>query len=135
MEQAIPNRNYIKGRQSEWACRRDLELLGFSCIRAAASQGVYDIAGVGADSAVVIQCKRGKAAPPPCEWKTLVEMPAPESVIRVVLYYPEGPAAVTGTAARVLWCSADPLPAWMAQVRWIDARSRKAFTQPKLRGI
>lgn len=141
---------YQYGYAAERTAIRDLEQLGLDARRSAASHGPWDCCGIGpqppkvplpanmkplipAPVTVLVQSKRGKDRPSPCEYRTLVEMVVPEGTIKVVLFYPEGLAAATGNAARVLWCNVDPLPEWFGFVRWLD--DRKLPRQPKIRTL
>ena len=125
----MPNANYVSGRAAEYAALRDLKRLGFSCIRAAASKGVYDIVGTRADLVVFIQCKRGLRPPSPAEYQSMVEMSVPDNALKIVLYYPDGVGAVRSTAARVLYHNL-PLPDWCGYLRWLDGSPP---VQPRLR--
>lgn len=125
----MPNPNYLKGRRCEWAIRLTLEGIGFAVIRAAASQGPYDLVGIHKErpELVLIQAKAGQR-PSPCEYRAAMDLPLPAvGVIAMVVWYP--PAA---SAARVLYCSIDPLPAWCGLVRWLPGPPPR---QPKLRGL
>lgn len=127
---------YQFGKCAEDAARRDLRNLGYSVIRAAASQGIFDIIGFdtktnggdGPGPVVCIQVKRGER-PSPCEYKTAVELAVPPGVLKLVLWYPSGLQA-----ARVLYCADAtgpiPLPEWCGQIRWLVGLPPK---QQKLR--
>ena len=122
----MPNPNYVAGRAAEYAVMRDLTQVGFVCIRAAASHGVYDVAGVREDSAVFVQVKRGKQKPSPAEYAGLVAMPVPANTSKMVVFFPAGL-----TAARVIYCGG-PLPDWCGFVRWLEGMPPK---QQKFRGF
>lgn len=49
--------NYVRGRAKEYAVKATLEGMGFNCIRAASSQGLYDLACVRADEVRLVQSK------------------------------------------------------------------------------
>lgn len=115
----MPNPHYIKGRAAEWAVRNTLEPLGYHVIRAAASQGIFDVIafhGSGRD-VLAIQVKRGQK-PTPCDYKNAIALPVPPGVIKMLVWYPDGLQA-----ARVLYCADHtgqiPLPAWCGSVRWL----------------
>lgn len=126
----MPNKNYEKGRQAEWACVRDLKRLGFAVIRAAASHGVYDVCGVREDCVVLVQCKRGERPPSEREWAGMVEMGVPPDTLKIVLYYPDGVGAVQSAAARVLYANVSTLPPWCGQVRWLAGLAPKQGRLP-----
>ncbi len=123
--------NYEYGVKAEYNCRDTLRAQNFSVMRAAASQGVFDLIGIRADSVVCVQVKRG-AKPSPCEYKTAIEQLVPPGVINLVVWYP----ANSMEAPCVLYCADStgpvPLPAWCPSARWLDGPPPK---QPKLRGI
>ncbi len=115
----MPNRNYLKGRAAEWAVRNTLEPLGYHVIRAAASQGIFDIVAFhreGRDT-LAIQVKRGEK-PYPCDYKDAIALPVAAGVIKMLVWYPDGLQA-----ARVLYCADQwgpiPLPEWCGSVRWL----------------
>jgi hypothetical protein len=49
--------NYRRGRQKEYEAMDHLRVLGYEPMRAASSHGLFDVAGVRADGAKLIQCK------------------------------------------------------------------------------
>ena len=126
----MPNANYIKGRAAEYAIMRDLKGLGFACIRAAASHGVYDVAGVRADAVVLVQAKRAAHPPAESEWRGMVDMAVPPDTLKIVLWYPDGVGAVRSAAARVLYSNAVTLPPWCGTIRWVYGLPPR---QPSLR--
>ena len=53
-----PNRNYISGRNFEYAYRKTLMAEGFLVIRASGSHGPFDLVGIKAGTPVqLVQCK------------------------------------------------------------------------------
>lgn len=125
MAKKIPNANYLAGAAAERTVKRDLEQCGFSCIRAAASHGIYDVIGVRGDSVVFVQVKRGKTKPSPSEYQNLIDMPVPENALKLVVFYP------VGSSARVIYRNL-PLPEWCGFVRWFDGMPPK---QTAMRGM
>lgn len=128
----MPNVHYIKGRAAEYAVRNELEPLGYHVIRAAASQGIFDILGfhkTGRD-VLAIQVKRGQK-PYPCDYKDCIALPVVPGVIKMLVWYPDGLKA-----ARVLYCADSngpcALPEWCAFVRWLEGPLPKQGTM-KLR--
>jgi Holliday junction resolvase-like predicted endonuclease len=115
----MPNRNYERGREAEWAVRRDIEQCGYRVIRASASQGFADIVGKHPETGhiVWVQVKRGKTKPTPCEFKAMTGNVYHEGETALVLWYN---TAASAKAPIVVWCSADASawPEWFAQVRW-----------------
>lgn len=123
---------YEFGRQAEYNCRDTMKAQGYHVIRAAASQGVFDLVAFhesGRD-VLAVQVKRGEK-PSPCEYKTAVEQLVPVGVIKLVVWYPPKMAA-----ACVLYCADAtgpvPIPAWCPSARWLDGPPPK---QGKLRGL
>lgn len=121
----MPNVHYIKGRAAEYAVRNTLEPLGYHVIRAAASQGIFDICAyhnTGRD-ALAIQVKRGEK-PYPCDYKGCINLPVAPGIIKMLVWYPNGLKA-----ARVLYCADSngpcPLPEWCASVRWLEGEPPK----------
>jgi Holliday junction resolvase len=108
------NRNYLRGRECEYRAKEELERLNFSAVRSASSHGAWDVCGVGASGVVLVQCKQG-GRPSPCEYKTLVDLPVPDSVLRLVVWYPVG-----RTSPRILWHSGENLPEWVRLTCWQD---------------
>lgn len=49
--------NYQRGRAKEYDTIRKLEAMGYNCLRAASSKGLYDVVGVRFDGCVLVQCK------------------------------------------------------------------------------
>lgn len=119
---------YEYGKRAEDNCRNSLRTVGYHVIRAAASQGIFDIIGfhtTGRDC-VAIQVKRGQR-PSPCDYKTATELPVAPGVLKLVLWYPAGMSA-----ARVLYCADHtglvPVPEWCGQVRWFPGLPPKQQT-------
>jgi hypothetical protein len=123
---------YEYGKRAEDNARNSLRNIGYRVIRAAASQGIFDLVGFhesGRD-VVAVQVKRGEK-PSPCEYKGAVELPVAPGVIKLVVWYPQGMGA-----ARVLYCADQggevPLPEWCGTIRWLAGPLPKQHT---LRGI
>ena len=110
----MPNKNYERGRQAEWKIRDTLRAYGYSVMRAAASQGVFDVVGfhTGGRDLIAVQAKRG-GKPSPCEYQSAIDLPVMPGVIKVVLWYPDGPFL-----PRILYCNVDPVPEWMGKAGW-----------------
>jgi Holliday junction resolvase len=106
------NRNYQRGREAEYRVKDELTRLGFAAVRSASSHGPYDVSGVRSDCVVFVQCKQGER-PSPCEYRAIVELPAPELVLRLVVWYPVG-----RVAPRILWHSGETLPEWVRLSCW-----------------
>jgi hypothetical protein len=49
--------NYVRGRSKEYACIETLEQLGYTCLRAASSKGLFDVVGVRFDGTALVQVK------------------------------------------------------------------------------
>lgn len=109
---------YQFGKAAEDATRNALRNLGYHVIRAAASQGIFDLVAFAGDGGpmLAIQVKRGQR-PSPCDYKGATALPVPDGILKMVLWYPDGLQAV-----RVLYCAdaTGPvsLPDWCASVRW-----------------
>jgi hypothetical protein len=56
----MPNKNYIRGRASEYKCQRDLETLGYQTARTAGSHGAADVIAWNKTHIRFIQCKTFK---------------------------------------------------------------------------
>ena len=105
---------YEYGRQAEYKIRDTLRAYDYSVIRAAASQGIFDIVGFhnkGRDT-IAVQAKRGER-PSPCEYKTAIDLPVAPGVIKVVLWYPP-----RLSLPRILYCNIDPVPEWFGLAGW-----------------
>jgi Holliday junction resolvase len=53
-----------KGTRNERRCMRILEKAGYSCTRAAASLGLFDVIAIGKAGVRLVQCKTNRTAPP-----------------------------------------------------------------------
>ena len=53
--------NYIRGRRREYRCQKLLEALGYKTMRAASSQGVFDVTAVLGGNIRFVQVKSGSA--------------------------------------------------------------------------
>ena len=124
----MPNQNYINGRAGEYYVRNTLEDLGYTVTRAAASQGVFDIIGLGArglhEHNVAVQVKTGKTKPSPAQYASAVETDLLESTHRIVLFIPTG----RQNKPRVIYSSIRPLPAWCTYVGWRDGDPPRQLT-------
>ena len=49
--------NYVRGRAKEYTVRDTLIAQGYTCIRAASSQGLWDVMGVRFDGVILVQAK------------------------------------------------------------------------------
>lgn len=123
---------YEYGVRAEQNVRNTLKAQNYHVIRAAASQGIFDIVAFHAEGkeCLCVQVKRGEK-PSPCDYKTATALPVPPGIIKMVVWYPHGMSA-----ARVLYCADHtgeiPLPEWCASARWLAGPLPK---QPALRGL
>lgn len=78
-----------KGTRLELRCRHYLESLGYSCTRAAASLGAWDVIAIGPTDIRVIQVKANRR-PGSKEMTTLREFEAPPNVSKEVWVYKDG---------------------------------------------
>lgn len=72
-----------KGTRNEHRTMRLLEALGYSCTRAAASLGDWDVIGISATDVVLVQCKTN-AWPGTVEMETMRLFKAPVGVRKLV---------------------------------------------------
>jgi Holliday junction resolvase len=59
----LPNKNYERGRASEYKCQRDLEALGYQTVRTAGSHGAADVIGWNTQHMRFVQCKTTTGTP------------------------------------------------------------------------
>ncbi len=85
---AVRNRK-AKGTRAEHRCMKALEVLGYSCTRAAASLGEWDIVAVGPEDVRLIQVKCNRR-PGSEEMKRLRGFLCPDNVTREVWVYKDG---------------------------------------------
>jgi hypothetical protein len=72
-----------KGRRNEHRSIALLESLGYECVRAAASKGVFDIVGIGSADFILLQVKT-RDWPGVAEMETLRLFPAPGNARKLV---------------------------------------------------
>lgn len=72
-----------KGNRNEHKSIRLLEALGYSCTRAAASLGVFDIIGVGPADVVLVQVK-SNAWPRSAEMEAMAKFAAPANCRKLI---------------------------------------------------
>jgi len=72
-----------KGTRNEHRSIRLLEAAGYSCTRAAASLGAWDIIGIGAADVVLVQVKTN-AWPGTVETATMKSFPAPANARKLI---------------------------------------------------
>jgi len=72
-----------KGTRNEHRSMRLLESAGYSCTRAAASLGVWDIVGIGSTDVVLVQTKTNRW-PDAAEMEAMEQFPAPENARKLV---------------------------------------------------
>ena len=72
-----------KGSRNERKTIRMLETLGYRCIKAAASLGVFDIIGIGQNDVICVQVKSNDW-PRSTEMATLAAFPCPPNVRKIV---------------------------------------------------
>jgi Holliday junction resolvase len=72
-----------KGSRNEYKTMRLLEGCGYSCTRAAASLGAWDVIGIGSTDVVLVQVK-SNAWPGSVEMETLKSFPTPPNCRRLV---------------------------------------------------
>ena len=72
-----------KGNRQEHRTMRLLESMGYSCCRAAASLGVWDVIGIGPTDIVLVQVKSNKW-PGSVEMETLTLFKAPPNARKLV---------------------------------------------------
>jgi hypothetical protein len=72
-----------KGRRNEHRSIALLKSLGYECIRAAASRGVFDIVGIGSADFILLQVKSNQW-PGAAEVETLRLFPAPPNARKLV---------------------------------------------------
>jgi len=67
----MPNKNYERGRASEYKCQRDLESIGYQTSRTAGSHGAADVIAWNTEGMRFIQCKTttGRIRNTPSEYK------------------------------------------------------------------
>ena len=73
-----------KGTRLELQILHDLESQGFSCTRAAASLGLWDIIAVSPDIVLLVQIKTGRF-PRSEEFDKLLEFIVPECVVKLLV--------------------------------------------------
>lgn len=78
-----------KGRSREWQIRKFLEEKGYWVVRAAASKGPFDLVGFNHACVVLVQSK-ANLWPPPKERKTLEQVKACASVIKLLARVDDG---------------------------------------------
>jgi hypothetical protein len=81
-----------KGRRLEHRSRALLEARGYVVLRSAASKGLWDLVGFGADDAVLVQCKANRA-PSPAERAQLQAFVCPWNTHREVHVWTDGARA------------------------------------------
>jgi len=114
----MPNANYQKGYRAELNILHELKTLGYIAARSAASHSAFDVWAVREKDVVLVQAKRG-GKPSPCDYKSAKEAKVPDSVIVLVVWFPDGLQA-----PQVLWYNR--LPDWLQdkengtapRVRW-----------------
>lgn len=72
-----------KGNRNEHRSIRLLEAAGYSCTRAAASLGAWDIIGIGSTDVVLVQVKTN-AWPGSVETETMKSFPAPANARKLI---------------------------------------------------
>lgn len=72
-----------KGSRAEHRSMRLLEAAGYSCTRAAAPLGAWDIVAIGSQDIVLVQVKSNRP-PCPAEMETLENFPCPANCRRLV---------------------------------------------------
>lgn len=72
-----------KGNKNEYKTMRLLESLGYSCTRAAASLGVWDVIAIGPSDFILVQCK-SNAWPGSVEMEALAMFKAPSNARKLV---------------------------------------------------
>jgi hypothetical protein len=123
---------YEFGKRAEDNARKSLRSIGYHVIRAAASQGIFDLVAFHPEGreVVAVQIKRGDK-PSPCEYKSAVDLPVAPGVLKLVVWYPKGMGA-----GRVLYCADATgevdLPAWCGTIRWLAGPPPK---QAAFRGL
>jgi uncharacterized protein with GYD domain len=81
--------NKAKGTRAEHRCMKQLEALGYSTCRAAASLGEWDVIAVGEDDVRLVQVKCNRR-PGSAEMKRLREFKCGERVSKEVWVYKDG---------------------------------------------
>lgn len=84
--------NYVRGRSAEYKVMRLLEAIGFNCIRAASSKGLYDVVGVRADEVCLVQSKLTSTGnfSEDENCRLLRELPVPPNVRKELWLYAAG---------------------------------------------
>ena len=72
-----------KGNRNEYKTIKLLEAAGYSCTRAAASLGIFDVIGISATDFVLVQCKSNDW-PGSVEMESMKEFPAPPNARKLV---------------------------------------------------
>lgn len=72
-----------KGSRNEHRSMRLLESLGYSCIRAAASLGAFDVIGIGQADVILLQVKSNRW-PHEAEMETLKDFRCPANCRRLI---------------------------------------------------
>lgn len=84
----MPNTNYVRGRQFEYACTAALRKQGYIVTRAASSKGVFDLIGVGPNDIKLVQVKSGRRSISKKELDIMLAIPCPPCAVKEVWYYP-----------------------------------------------
>ncbi len=86
----MPNRNYIRGRQREYRVMNMLEDLGYICVRAAGSKGMFDVVAIGPKDIRLVQVKLNRNASPK-EKAILKDFDAhPGNVVKEIWLFKDG---------------------------------------------
>jgi hypothetical protein len=120
------NKNYCKGYRAELHIKKSLEGLGWCAQRTAASHGPFDVMAVAPRAVLLIQSKSG-GKPSPSDYKSLVDLAVPEHVLKLVLWFPDGPSA-----GRILYCGGSdgpvPVPSWCVGLRWFEGLPPRQYS-------
>jgi len=81
-----------KGRRGEYKSIRFLEAAGYSCIRSAASKGVFDLVAVNGDHVLLIQCKVNRW-PGADELRAIANFATPATCRKIIHRWRDGQAA------------------------------------------
>lgn len=68
----MPNSNYNRGRAYEYKAKKELEVEGYSVIRAAGSHGPWDLVAIPRDASRPVRCIQIKVTKVPAAIKLLV---------------------------------------------------------------